>query len=79
MQAGKVTPEEVAQTLGTKYFITREGAQVLIEFHEAKTQRDHKVHGAERRFDRVREELGKYFPEPLERMDVLDDFERLYA
>jgi hypothetical protein len=38
-----------------------------------------RVSGAEREFDRMREELGKAFPDPNVRVDTLNKFEQLFS
>ena len=78
MQAEKATPKEVVRIMGKKYGLTESGARFLIDFHNAKVQKENRVHGAERRFAQLREELGEYFPDPNKRVDVLDDFERMF-
>lgn len=75
----RVTPQEVVAIMGGKYGLTEARAKVLIDFFDARRRRDHKLHGAANDFDRMREELGKTFPDPLVRLDAVNDFENMFS
>jgi hypothetical protein len=79
VQAEKTTPKEVVEIMGPKYHLDEIRAKVLIDFFDARQRRDHRLHGAEADFERMREELGEAFPDPLERVDVVNDFENLFC
>jgi len=74
----RVTPQEVVAVMDGNYGLTEASAKVLIDFFEARRCKDHKLHGAENDFSRMREEMGKVFPDPLERRDIINAFESMF-